>query len=280
MNPHAIDGLPPLGPDTVHDYLAPWLDGALPPALAEQVADMVIADPQLTALSDAMAALDTQLPHALAGVLQAPLPITLARTVVQRPASTPPPAPAASRSTGWARIAVAACIAAAVTTVVGVSAYRLGVQAGVGQQAASETERLGWVTQIAGYHRLYSNESRHLVEVGADQPEHIRAWLGDRLGTVLPIPDLARDGLKFRGARLLVVNGQPVAQLMYTGEGYDGPVGYCVLRRTTPDSAPTEHRRDDMALITWANDGYAFVVVGKAGGGDLGRLAEAVRLQI
>lgn len=63
---------------------------------------------------------------------------------------------------------------------------------------------------------IYASEVRHPVEVGADQEDHLAAWLGKRLdiGT-LKVPDLKTVGFQLVGGRLLPVNGTPGAMFMY-----------------------------------------------------------------
>lgn len=72
--------------------------------------------------------------------------------------------------------------------------------------------------QAAIAHVVYSPEVRHPVEVGADQEEHLVAWLSKRLGTQLRVPQLTGEGYALVGGRLLPGqpdNRSPVAQFMY-----------------------------------------------------------------
>jgi anti-sigma factor RsiW len=67
-------------------------------------------------------------------------------------------------------------------------------------------------------HRVYVSEVRHPVEVGADEEAHLVAWLSKRLDFKIAAPDLTADGLKLLGGRLIPVDGQPGALLMYEGQ--------------------------------------------------------------
>lgn len=62
---------------------------------------------------------------------------------------------------------------------------------------------------------IYASDIRHPVEVGADEQQHLAAWLGKRLDTPLRIPDLSALGLKLVGGRLVPVSGKAGALLMY-----------------------------------------------------------------
>ena len=79
------------------------------------------------------------------------------------------------------------------------------------------------VTELANEARsaflIYTSEVRHPVEVGADQQEHLAAWLGKRLDYRLRLPDLSSLGYGLVGGRLVPVGGKPGALLMYQNQG-------------------------------------------------------------
>ncbi len=64
-------------------------------------------------------------------------------------------------------------------------------------------------------HATYSPEVRHPVEVGADQEQHLVAWLSKRLGGEVRAPKLDGEGMALVGGRLLPQDPGPVAQFMY-----------------------------------------------------------------
>lgn len=276
------DELPPLSPETAELYLAPWLDGALSPEKSAAVQALVESDPALAELADAMRQVDGGLPNAFAATLAAPLPIGLARAAAAPLAETAAPvvpareseahAPAETAVVPFTRRqrfwpAMAACLLVLVLGG-GPAAYIMGHNSGE-QVAAAKT---GWLAQVAAYHRVYAKEGRHLVEVGPEEAEHIKAWLSKRVGAEVTIPDFRSEGLTFAGARMLVAAGKPVAQLMYTQA--DGqPVGYCLIAQDKADT-PTQTRRDqDLNMATWTADGVGHVVIGWDSPEKLKRLA-------
>ena len=105
---------------------------------------------------------------------------------------------------------------------------------------------------------------RHLVEVPASESEHIEAWIGDRVGHAFAIPDLSGEALAFQGARLLLVNGAPIAQLLYLPtEGR--AVGICFKTTDKPDSAPVRADFDGTVVLSWNRNGVAYVIAGFEG---------------
>jgi anti-sigma factor RsiW len=92
-------------------------------------------------------------------------------------------------------------------------AWRAGVPNGI--NAPSQAAVPGFVKRAAVAHAVYSPEVRHPVEVGADQEQHLVAWLSKRLGTPLRAPKLDDNGFFLVGGRLLPGENGPVAHFMY-----------------------------------------------------------------
>jgi anti-sigma factor RsiW len=142
------------------------------------------------------------------------------------------------------------------------------------QHLAAAQQPQPWIMQVAEYHRVYAGEKRHLVEVAAAETPHIESWLGKRLEMPLVVPDLTAQGLTFQGARMLVINGAPVAQLIYTPA--DGrAVALCIIRSPKEDKPLTASQQDDLRLVDWRTKGYGFVVVGWEDEAQMRAIAEA-----
>lgn len=272
IEPHT-DALPALDAETAPLYLSPWLDGELDSRQSEMMADFVAADPELAALSARMHDLNQGLSGGFKTVLDQPLPLTLVRTLKDLLAAQDRPAGAPKAARPWRAIAAVL----ALTVAGGVPASWLaGKQQGLELARLENSGTIGWLPQIAAYHRIYSAEKRHLVEVEASDAAHIRTWLSDRLGRDFAIPDLADRGYRFRGARMLVINGERVAQLMYVPtSGTGGPLGLCFLKTAKADQDKTVTQNDDLTLVSWRKSGFAYVVVGDPEAEALRVLAEA-----
>lgn len=67
---------------------------------------------------------------------------------------------------------------------------------------------------MAGF-ATYAVETRHPVEVAADDEAHLVQWLSNRLGTPFRPPDLSSGGFRLIGGRLLPGATSPAALLMY-----------------------------------------------------------------
>lgn len=148
--------------------------------------------------------------------------------------------------------------------------------------ASPSSDPGGLVDEVAEYHRVFARETKHLVEVPASRSAELLDWLDQRIGRKFAIPDLSRTGWIFAGGRMLVVEGRPVAQLLYTRQG-DMPLGVCIARSRDADRRTPVRRdsRDGLETASWQEDGYAYVVVGLPPDGHasdlVGRVADALR---
>jgi anti-sigma factor RsiW len=126
--------------------------------------------------------------------------------------------------------------------------------------------------EVAGNHAIYSRETRHLVEVPAEEIDHLRMWLNDRLHGEFEVPDLAEVGLSFAGGRMLVLGAKPAAQLMYTRER-GLPVGICIRETAGAASAASFETRGPLRLASWRKNGYLYVVVGELSDSEIHAIA-------
>jgi len=193
------------------------------------------------------------------------------------PGAMPPalrdrPSPATARrwpgapAYGWA---------IAASLVMGVIGYGAGVT--WPDLVVSDRDRM--LSEVAEYHAVYARETVHLVEVPAAQSDHLKAWLGNRVKGTLIIPDFREAGLTFAGGRLVVLDGAPVAELMYTrAKGL--PIAFCVLARDGAPSALVVERRGAINLATWDDGHHAYIVVGDAEQAMIRDLATRAKAQL
>ena len=153
---------------------------------------------------------------------------------------------------------------------------REALQQVVGLEADLAASR-SWLGQIAQYHRVYASTARrHLVEVGADELDHIQQWMTNMLGRDITVPDLSDFGVTFAGARLLGINDQPVAQLVYL-DADDQPLALCIIPSTRPAKDPTRSTNGELNLVDWRDGNHGYAVVGWSDPGLLSSLTRAIQ---
>ncbi len=248
--------------------LSAYLDGELDAAAAEAVEARLAADPAAQAELDALLAADALAQEAFEAELDAPVPFALAQQIK---ATSMPEVAAPKQRPIWGALAASLVV----FVLGGIGGYALK-----GDSAPVQTA--GWLADIADYHAVYASQGRHLVEVGADESDHIETWLGNTIGASFSIPDMTEFGLTFEGGRLLVANGKPVAQLMY--RDVDGVVVALCLQQSdgTATGAPSFNERtiNGFDFVSWSAGNANYVVIGPSGKPDLNDIAEKASLEI
>ena len=121
----------------------------------------------------------------------------------------------ASRRPPWRRVAVAAAWLVLGIAIGAPAGWQLRPERTV-TQAAPDNVLIARRAAVA--HATYSPEVRHPVEVGADDEQHLVAWLSKRLGVKVRAPKLDEAGMSLVGGRLLPGDNGPVAQFMYQSQ--------------------------------------------------------------
>jgi anti-sigma factor RsiW len=240
---------------THDDRISAWLDGALSQEEAKALEAEAMNDAALATRMAELSEQDRSLKEAFDLMLDLPVPEAL-ETAAQTPA-TPEPAnlPRAPRMGGLIAAGLALLIIG-----MGSGAYLTNTM----RAPQIVTVAPGWMEEIASYHRVYARQVRHLVEVPAEEKDHIEKWLTKETGAQVTVPDLAASGYDFRGARLLVAAGKPVAQLIYT-DTTGAVVALCALQSDKTAPGFTTKEFDGVQLVRWTVPGAAWVAVGEAG---------------
>jgi anti-sigma factor RsiW len=140
-----------------------------------------------------------------------------------------------------------------------------------------------WLDNAAGYFKLFVNAGDNgLIDVPATgDPREALQKISQSLPQEMRLPDLKPWGLNFRGARLVVAEGRPAAQLVYTTENKAiGPLTLIIGSSKEPDITPTLARRQDVNLLYWRHQGRAYALVGQADIGYLWGIAHDVAWQL
>jgi anti-sigma factor RsiW len=140
-----------------------------------------------------------------------------------------------------------------------------------------------WLENAAGYFKLFvSAGDGALVDVPAtgDTLEALQK-ISQSLPQEVRLPDLKPWGLNFRGARLVVADGRPAAQLAYTTDNKAiGPLTLIIGSSKEADIPPTLARRQEVNLLYWRHQGRAYALVGQSDIGYLWGIANDVAWQL
>ncbi len=140
-----------------------------------------------------------------------------------------------------------------------------------GEAAAVAT---AWPRQAAWFHHLAAERRTHarplVLDVEGSEPARLQVELNRTLQQRVVVPDLSDLGLRPLGARLLVEQARPLAQIFYQDAG-GNLVSLLVALDSGPDTRPRFERVDDgPATAQWRRANTRYVLVGEP---------ERVRLQ-
>ena len=166
-------------------------------------------------------------------------------------------------------------------TYFGVGMLGSGGTGGERQLAAAVNN--AWLDNAAAYYKLTVNAGETMlidVPAGGDPKEALQK-ISQSVPQQVRLPDLKPWGLSFRGARLVVVEGKPAAQLVYvTDNKAIGPLTLVIGATKQPDVAPTFDHRQDVNLLYWRHHGHAYALAGKTDIGWLWGIANDVAWQL
>jgi anti-sigma factor RsiW len=164
------------------------------------------------------------------------------------------PAPPQVSTSSWRSSAIAATLAALV--IGGLAGWYAGLQ-NAGSPQISIADR----ALVA--HEVYAAESRHPVEVMANERQHLQTWLGKRIGSAFQTPDLAVAGFSLLGGRLLAAEDRPAGQLMYE-DGNKKRITIFMTSNPSHTEKPLEiASRGKLVACYWFNEKIGFAVAGE-----------------
>ncbi|MFZ3296460.1 anti-sigma factor [Ralstonia pickettii] len=268
--------------NSIHiDDLHAYADGRLPAARRAAVEAYLAAHPGAAAEVAAWRETDAQLHRALDPLLNEPVPQRRIPAAILG-AARRPTATGFGAMRGWGVVALSvACLA---------------IGSGAGWLSRGVVERTMPMQRFANdalvSHVVFAPESKHIVEVPADEEAHLVTWLSRRLDAQLHVPDLRSLGYRLIGGRQTVVADAPTAMLMYEGPG---GTRISVQLRRMPSNRDTGFRLETLApdnrvlqaihpavghpppmAFYWADHGLGFAVAGPLARAQLLEVAQVV----
>lgn len=135
-------------------------------------------------------------------------------------------------------------------------------------------------SSISAY-QVYTVDTRHPVEIGADQTEHMLAWLSKRLKHLISLPRLQTHGFELLGGRLLSMQkGSPAAQFMYENKKGER-ITYLVSKNTCYRNTNFNFKStDDINTFYWMDSGVAYSVSGEVSRSNLLAISKDINQQV
>ena len=244
------------------------LDGELPEDDRAAYEAWLTAHPEMNARAGRYAQDLALLRDALSDVANEPVPDRLTRSLDARVAV---PSRAMAPNRWWMAAAASLLIA------VGVAG---GYLVGASGWLRVDPQSIQLADSAIAAHNIYAAEKLHVVEVGADQRDHLQRWLSKRLDLALVAPDLSAKGYHLIGGRLLPSGTKSAAQLMY-----EDAVGNRVSLYVAPESAQHETgfrfvEEGGTRSVFWLEQNYGCAVTGTVADSTLSGLADDAYRQL
>jgi len=224
------------------------LDGELPDEDRADFEAWLHATPEMKARSLRFEADRNLLRQTFAGVLEEPIPGRLSKMAAGEGPSSSAPA------MRW-RFAAAAALFLALGASGG---YFAGIR-GIGAEAHAEDEL---AEEAIAAHTIYAAERRHAVEVGADDKDHLLAWLSKRVGVTLVAPDLQAEGFRLVGGRLLPAGQKTAGMLLYEDAKGDRVSIYVTAEGEGKSKGIYKLETGGASAVYWLDEGWGCAVVG------------------
>jgi len=250
------------------DDLQAWVDGRLTPEDAEAVGTYFAAHPELRERWSQYAEQREELRAAFARSAEEPIParLRIARLMAER---------RRQHHRQFARIAAAIVL----LILGGIGGWGAHDLLPVLTSSASAVLAGSVLDDAIAAHRTFSVETRHPVEVSANEEAHLVQWLSKRLGHQLIVPDLNALGFRLMGGRLLPADSGPAAMFMYEdGKGIRISCYYLVVDM----AGETEFQfreQNGVSAFYWMDDGLAYAIAANAPRDWLLKVAEIVYQQ-
>ncbi len=262
-----------------HQFSA-QLDGQLSEAESAALDALLESDPQAKAKVDALRKANDMGRQQFEAMLKEPVSLDLVRSIktASQPRRVVQLAETSRRTIRLRPTLTTVIVSSAMMFALGAGAgYMFGARPSMTTYAdiAGDPGK-AWLDDVTSHYRLFSRQSRHLVELPANESAHIVEWLMATTGVSFRIPDLTEDGLEFIGARLYSAGGRPVGQLVYRNRDSE-VIAISFAKSLAPtDTEMHEVIRDDIGLVTWQGLQASYVLTGPSSDAFLDTLAAKI----
>ncbi len=131
-----------------------------------------------------------------------------------------------------------------------------------------------WIYRAVGAHKVYTEDAKRPVELPAEQPDALRAWISNRIGA--PVRDVRLDGFGYRysGGRLVTDGLNPAGQLQFAG-GPGRKITIFVRRHSGNNTSTRMIEIDGIKAVMWSVGQLDYAVIGQVPKKELFSIARA-----
>ena len=121
---------------------------------------------------------------------------------------------------------------------------------------------------------MHSLQPGHITGIASNEDRVVKQWFEGKVKFALPVRDFANDGFALQGGRLDIIEGRPVAALVYTRRG--NLINVFIWSNPEPDASPRAGSRQGYQWIDWRKGHLDFCAVSDADPTDLEQLRQLI----
>jgi anti-sigma factor RsiW len=121
---------------------------------------------------------------------------------------------------------------------------------------------------------MHSLQPGHITGIASHDERAVKQWFEGKVKFTLPVRDFANDGFALQGGRLDIIEGRPVAALVYARRG--NLINVFIWSTPEPDVSPHAGSRQGYQWIDWRKGYLDFCAVSDAAPADLEQLHQLI----
>jgi anti-sigma factor RsiW len=160
------------------------------------------------------------------------------------------------------------CLAAAVALLLVVlAAWKIS------PEFRSDDYQAEFAAEIVDAH-MHSLQPGHITGIASNDEHAVKQWFDGKVKFALPIRDFAKDGFALQGGHIDIIEGRPVAALVYARQG--NLINVFVWSTRDGDASPHAGSRQGYQWIEWRTGKLDFCAVSDTDPADLKQLHQLI----
>jgi len=137
----------------------------------------------------------------------------------------------------------------------------------------SDDYQAEFAAEIVDAH-MHSLQPGHITGIASNDERAVKQWFEGKVKFALPIRDFTNDGFALQGGRLDIIEGRPVAALVYARRG--NLINVFIWSTPEPDASPHAGSRQGYQWIDWRKGQLDFCAVSDDDPVDLEQLRQLI----
>jgi anti-sigma factor RsiW len=121
---------------------------------------------------------------------------------------------------------------------------------------------------------MHSLQPGHITGIASNDERAVKQWFQGKVKFALPVRDFANDGFALQGGRVDIIEGRPVAALVYARRG--NLLSVFIWSTPEPDTSPHTGSQQGYQWMDWRRSQLEFCAVSDVDPADLEQLRQLI----